>query len=87
MSEMKMKEFGVILSFIQGLVIFVVYMLNPNVILEQTGVLILVVLTFMAPSAIFSMEGRGSLFGCIAEGIYIGLIHLLFVLILYNIAI
>ena len=73
MSEMKMEEFGVILSFIQGLLIFMVYILNPNVILEQMGVLILVVLTFMAPSAIFSMEGRGCLFGCIAEGVYIGL--------------
>lgn len=84
MIEIRMRKIGVILSFIQGLLIFAVYILNPNVILEQTGVLILVVLTFMAPSAIFSMEGRGGLFGYIAEGIYIGLIYLLFYMIGYN---
>jgi len=87
MNEMKMRKIGVILSFIQGLVIFVIYALNPNVVLEQMSVLILVVLTFMAPSAIFSMKGRDMLFGCAAEGIYIGLIFVLFRVIQYNIVI
>lgn len=82
-----MKKIGVILSFIQGLVILAIYMLNPNAILEQMGVLTLVVLTFMAPSAIFSTEGRHKYLGCVVEGIYLGLIFILLTVIYYNVVI
>jgi len=85
---MKMRKgiFG--LSFVQILIIFVVFMLNPNVILEQMGVLVLAAITSIGgPSILFSARGRTKIVGVIAEGLYVVSIAFLCNVILYNIVI
>lgn len=72
---------------VQILIILVVYMLNPNAILEQIGILILASITSIGPSIWFSTQGRVKIIGVIFEGLYIYSIAFLFNVIQYNIVI
>ncbi len=85
---MKMGKGGVSLSFVQVLIICLVYILNPNVILEQMGALMLAAITSIGgPSILFSTRGGVKIVGAIAEGLYMVSIAFLFNVILYNIVI
>ena len=85
---MKMAKGILGLSFVQFLIILVVYMLNPNVIWEQMGALALAAITSVGgPSILFSAKGRAKIVGVITEGLYMVSIAFLFSVILYNIVI
>jgi len=78
-NEMSKVGFG--LTLLQILVMGVVCILNPHVILQQTGMLAVAVLGSIGPWIITSSKGRNIVSGLILEGLYIcSLVDLLFML-------